>query len=64
MSTTVLTAILDRHQRRGERLMTILREAQEALGWLSPETLSVVADAIGWPRVKVESTAGFYSFFH
>jgi [NiFe] hydrogenase diaphorase moiety large subunit len=64
LSTTVLTAILDRHQRRGERLMTILREAQEALGWLSPETLSVVADAIGWPRVKVESTAGFYSFFH
>jgi [NiFe] hydrogenase diaphorase moiety large subunit len=64
LSTTVLTAILDRHQRRGERLMTILRETQEALGWLSPETLSLIADAIGWPRVKVESTAGFYSFFH
>ena len=64
MSTTVLTAILDRHQRRGECLMTILRETQEALGWLSPETLSLIADAIGWPRVKVESTAGFYSFFH
>jgi [NiFe] hydrogenase diaphorase moiety large subunit len=44
--------------------MQILRETQETLGWLSPETLSIIAKGVGWPRAKVEGTAGFYSFFH
>ncbi len=44
--------------------MEILREAQDMLGWLSPETLTAIATAIDWPRARVESTAGFYSFFH
>lgn len=61
---TALTDIIDRHERDGTRLMTILREAQEALGWLSPETLATVADAVGWPLARVRSTADFYSFFH
>jgi len=59
-----LTDILDHHGRDGTRLMQILREAQEAVGWLSPETITAIAKGIGWPRVKVEGTAGFYSFFH
>jgi len=61
---TALATVLDRHRRDGTRLMQILRETQEALGWLSPDTLGDIASAIGWPRVRVESTAGFYSFFH
>jgi [NiFe] hydrogenase diaphorase moiety large subunit len=44
--------------------MQILRETQDVLGWLSPHTLTEIARAIGWPRAKVEGTAGFYSFFH
>jgi [NiFe] hydrogenase diaphorase moiety large subunit len=44
--------------------MQILREVQETLGWLSPETLSQIAKTIGWPRAEVEATAEFYSFFH
>jgi [NiFe] hydrogenase diaphorase moiety large subunit len=60
----LLTDILDRHGRDGTRLMQILREAQEALGWLSPETITAIAAGIGWPRAKVEGTAGFYAFFH
>ncbi|HEY6895907.1 MAG TPA: NAD(P)H-dependent oxidoreductase subunit E [Rhodocyclaceae bacterium] len=59
-----LNAILERHQRDGTRLMQILRETQEALGWLAPETLTAIAQGIGWPRARVESTVGFYSFFH
>jgi len=59
-----LTAIIDGHGRDGTRLMQILRETQEALGWLSPETISAIARGVGWPRAKVEGTAGFYSFFH
>jgi [NiFe] hydrogenase diaphorase moiety large subunit len=59
-----VAAVLERHGRNGTRLMQILRESQEALGWLPPDALSQIAAAIGWPRVDVASTAGFYSFFH
>ncbi|MBU1237835.1 MAG: NAD(P)H-dependent oxidoreductase subunit E [Gammaproteobacteria bacterium] len=60
----LLNNVLDRYERNGNRLMQILRETQEALGWLSPETITAIAKSIGWPRAKVEGTAGFYSFFH
>ncbi len=59
-----LQAVLSRHGNDGTRLMQILRETQEALGWLSPATLTAIAQAIDWPRAKVEGTAAFYSFFH
>jgi [NiFe] hydrogenase diaphorase moiety large subunit len=62
--TNGIDSILDRHSRDGTRLMQILRETQEALGWLSPATITAIAHGIGWPRAKVEGTAGFYSFFH
>ena len=61
---STVDAILDRHRRDGTRLMQILRETQEAIGWLPPEALSHIAAAIGWPRAKVAGTASFYSFFH
>jgi hypothetical protein len=60
----ILNDILDRHGRDGTRLVQILREVQDELGWLSPGTLSAIAQGIGWPRARVESTAGFYSFLH
>ncbi len=60
----ILENILDRHGRDGTRLVQILREVQDALSWLSPATLTAIAQGIGWPRARVESTAGFYSFFH
>lgn len=62
--TPSLDSILDRHQRKGTRLVQILHEVQEALGWLAPDTLSAIAHGIGWPRAQVESTASFYSFFY
>jgi [NiFe] hydrogenase diaphorase moiety large subunit len=62
--TELLAPILERHRRDGTRLMQILREAQEALGWLAPETITEIAKGVGWPRAKVEGTACFYSFFH
>jgi [NiFe] hydrogenase diaphorase moiety large subunit len=60
----VIAAVLARHGNDGTRLMQILRETQEALGWLAPETLTAIARGVGWPRAKVEGTAAFYSFFH
>jgi len=60
----LLAPILERHRHDGTRLMQILREAQEDLGWLAPETITEIANGVGWPRAKVEGVAGFYSFFH
>jgi [NiFe] hydrogenase diaphorase moiety large subunit len=59
-----IQTILLRHGNDGTRLMQILRETQESLGWLSPATLSVIATGIDWPRAQVEGTASFYRFFH
>ncbi|NWG32387.1 MAG: NAD(P)H-dependent oxidoreductase subunit E [Rhodocyclaceae bacterium] len=56
--------VLSRHRHDGTRLMQILRETQEALGWLAPETITRIAQGVGWPRARVEATAAFYSFFH
>jgi len=62
--STTLPAILARHGHDGTRLMQILRETQEAEGWLSPAVLTEIARAVGRPRAEVEGTAAFYSFFH
>jgi [NiFe] hydrogenase diaphorase moiety large subunit len=62
--TAVLQSVLDRHGNDGTRLMQILRETQETLGWLSPATITAIAKGVNWPRAKVEGVAGFYSFFH
>jgi len=59
-----IQSVLLRHGHDGTRLMQILREVQDALGWLAPTTLTAIATGIGWPRARVESTATFYSFFH
>ena len=60
----VIDAVLDHHHRDGTRLVQILREIQEQLSWLSPATLTRVAEGVGWPRAQVSGTAAFYSFFH
>ena len=60
----IIASVLDRHRRDGTRMMQILREVQEAHGWLPPAALTAIAQGVGWPRAKVEGTADFYSFFH
>ena len=64
LNVDLIAPILERHRRDGSRLVQILREAQDALGWLSPATLTRIAAGVGLPRASVESTAGFYAFFH
>jgi [NiFe] hydrogenase diaphorase moiety large subunit len=59
-----IQSVLHRHGHDGTRLMQILREVQDEMGWLAPATLTAIAAGIGWPRAQVESTASFYSFFH
>jgi heme exporter protein B len=59
-----LAAILARHRHNATRLVQILRETQETLGWLSPATLATLAHGLDLPLAKVTGVAGFYSFFH
>jgi len=58
------TAILARHRHNPTRLVQILRETQEALGWLSPATLAELARGLDLPLARVAGVAGFYSFLH
>ncbi|MCF8177515.1 MAG: NAD(P)H-dependent oxidoreductase subunit E [Sulfuritalea sp.] len=62
--TDAIDRVLAGNNCNGIRLMQILRQVQEELGWLSPATLTRIADAVGWPRAMVSGTASFYSFFH
>ena len=46
------------------QLLQILREAQEQLGWISPETARAIASALGVPVTRVQSVVQFYSFLY
>ncbi len=56
--------IVQRHGGMPTRLLQILREAQDNLTWLSPETLDAVAEELGIAPNKVRSVAEFYSFLY
>ncbi|MDR2240050.1 MAG: NAD(P)H-dependent oxidoreductase subunit E [Zoogloeaceae bacterium] len=45
-------------------LVQILREVQEACGTIPPEAVDPLARLLNVPRVRIESTASFYAFFH
>lgn len=60
----IIDAVLARHRDNPIRLMQILRETQEALGWLSKKTLAMIARGTRQPLARVEGVASFYSFFH
>ncbi|MDP2434057.1 MAG: NAD(P)H-dependent oxidoreductase subunit E [Pseudomonadota bacterium] len=62
--THELQSILARHHDDPTRLLQVLREVQEALSWISPESIDYVADQLNLPRARVEGVAGFYSFLH
>ncbi len=53
-------------RRRAEptQLLQILREAQEELGWISPETARAIASALDVPVTRVQSVVEFYSFLY
>ena len=45
-------------------MVQILREVQEALDWISPAAIDLLESLLQVPRTKIESVAGFYSFFY
>ena len=59
-----LRQVLQRYGASRTNLVQILREVQEPEGWIRPEAITAIADAVQLPRARVEGVAGFYSFLH
>jgi [NiFe] hydrogenase diaphorase moiety large subunit len=58
-----LSEILARNAYDPTRLVQILRGIMELEGFISPGTITAVAEALRLPRSTVEGVAGFYAFF-
>jgi [NiFe] hydrogenase diaphorase moiety large subunit len=59
-----IDAIAQRYQCKRSNLLQILIEAQEPEGWLPPAVITRIAQAVAWPRGRVEGVASFYAFLH
>ena len=62
--TQTVHDIVQRHGGMPTRLLQILRDVQDRLTWLAPETLERVAEELGISPVKVRGVAEFYSFLY
>ncbi len=60
----LLATVLSRHAHQPHRLLQVLRELQSGLGWLPPQLLVDVAQALQLSRAQVQGVAGFYRFLH
>ncbi|MDD5365196.1 MAG: NAD(P)H-dependent oxidoreductase subunit E [Gallionellaceae bacterium] len=60
--TVELNVLLDRHPRRPESLLQVLREVQEVHNHIPPGIDAAIAEALGVPLARVRGVAGFYSF--
>ncbi len=59
-----IESIVRKHGGDPTRLLQILIDVQESIGWLPPPALTSVAAALSIPRSRVEGVAGFYHFLH
>ncbi|MEZ5616001.1 MAG: NADH-ubiquinone oxidoreductase-F iron-sulfur binding region domain-containing protein [Rhodocyclaceae bacterium] len=59
-----LPGIVARWHADPANLVQILREVQESCGTIPSDTLDRLAMLLDVPRVRIESTASFYAFFH
>ncbi len=60
----IVSAIVEKYRNNPTYLLQILREAQETLDWISPETVETVASQLKIPRTRVQSVLQFYSFLY
>jgi NADH-quinone oxidoreductase subunit E len=56
--------LIELYPERHSAVMPALRLAQERYGWLSPEALREVADALGETPAYCQAVASFYDMFH
>jgi [NiFe] hydrogenase diaphorase moiety large subunit len=62
--TGAVQSVLARHGADPHALVQMLRELQEALGWLPRDALATLAAALKVGLAQVEGVAGFYRFLH
>lgn len=62
MRTTVKN-IIDRYNNDKARLMDILIDVQEEVGFIPDEAVELIAEGVGISKVDVEQTLSFYHFF-
>ncbi len=53
-----------RHRHDPYELLQMLREVQEACGWIAPEAIDCIQSRLALPRSKILGLATFYSFLH
>ncbi|MCL4689336.1 MAG: NAD(P)H-dependent oxidoreductase subunit E [Burkholderiales bacterium] len=53
-----------RHRHDPHELLQVLREVQEACGWIPPEAIDCIQARLALPRSKILGVATFYSFLH
>lgn len=58
-----IQAVVTRYGGDATRLMDVLIDVQDELGFLSHETAAIIARTLGIPQVDVEQTVSFYHFF-
>jgi len=61
---TRLTTIMTSHVGQTGGLITALRSAQAAFGYLPPETDAVAAEAFNLSRAEIKGVISFYADFH
>ncbi len=59
----VFQEIMDRHADRSGALLPILHDVQEAFGYIPPEAVPRIAEALNWSRAEVHGTVSFYHDF-
>jgi [NiFe] hydrogenase diaphorase moiety large subunit len=59
-----LQQVIGRHGSDSTKLLQILREVQEHLGFIPNPVVSFIAKELRIPRNRIESVASFYSFLH
>ncbi|MDI6802022.1 MAG: NADH-quinone oxidoreductase subunit NuoE [Thermodesulfovibrionales bacterium] len=58
-----IRAIKEKYQSKRAALLPALYLAQREFGWLSPEALEFVAEALDVPKASIKGTATFYAMF-
>ena len=59
----IIEEICQRYNHDSARMLDILWAVQDQLGWISPDSMSQIAECTGTYRVEVEGIATFYAFY-
>ncbi len=62
LDASAIEAVLARHHHDATRLMQILRETQDETVWLSPSTITAIAQGVKLPRARVQGVASNMNF--